>query len=47
MAERRRKGLCFNCDEQYVRGHKCQRLFYLEVTDDDDDDTDLPEETAH
>ena len=45
MAERRRQGLCFNCDKQYVRGHKCQRLFYLEVTDDDD--TDLPEETAH
>ena len=45
MAERRRKGLCFNCDEQYVRGHKCQRLFYLEVTDPDD--TDLPEEAAH
>ena len=46
MAERHRQGLCFNCDEQYVHGHKCQRLFYLEVTDDDDD-TDLPEETAH
>jgi hypothetical protein len=27
--ERRRKGLCFNCDEPYVRGHVCQRLFYL------------------
>jgi hypothetical protein len=27
--ERRRKGLCFNCDEPYERGHVCQRLFYL------------------
>jgi hypothetical protein len=27
--ERQRKGLCFNCDEPYVRGHVCQRLFYL------------------
>jgi hypothetical protein len=27
--ERRRKGLCFNCDEPYVQGHVCQRLFYL------------------
>ncbi|KAJ4788910.1 polyprotein [Rhynchospora pubera] len=36
MAERRQKGLCFNCDEQYVRGHKCKRLFWLEVMDDDD-----------
>lgn len=33
MAERRKLGLCYNCDEQYVRGQKCPRLFYLEVTD--------------
>lgn len=38
MAERRRQGLCYNCDEPYVRGHKCQRLFYLEVTDFDEQD---------
>ncbi|CAN6305562.1 unnamed protein product [Urochloa humidicola] len=25
--ERCRLGLCFNCDEQYSRGHKCKRLF--------------------
>jgi hypothetical protein len=34
MAERREKGLCFNCDEKFSRGHRCQRLFYLEVIDD-------------
>ena len=33
MAERRKQGLCYNCDEQYVRGHKCARLFYLEASD--------------
>jgi len=38
MAEHRRQGLCYNCDEQYACGHKCQRLFYLEVSDFDDDD---------
>lgn len=38
MAERRRQGLCYNCDEPYVRGHKCARLFYLEVSDFDTDD---------
>jgi hypothetical protein len=27
--ERRRKGLCFNYDEPYIRGHACQCLFYL------------------
>ena len=47
MADRRKMGLCYNCDEPYVQGHKCQRLFYLEVTDylveepesDDDEQT--------
>ncbi|KAJ1274640.1 hypothetical protein BS78_05G077100 [Paspalum vaginatum] len=38
MAERRRQGLCYNCDEQYVRGHRCPRLFYLEVADFDEED---------
>jgi hypothetical protein len=33
MAERRKQGLCYNCDEAYVQGHKCARLFYLEVAD--------------
>ena len=43
MAERRRQGLCYNCDEPYVRGHKCPKLFYLEVTDFDDvDDSEQP-----
>jgi hypothetical protein len=37
MAERRKKGLCYNCDEQYVHGHRCPRLFYLEVTDFEED----------
>uniref|UniRef100_A0A8I6YET5 Reverse transcriptase n=1 Tax=Hordeum vulgare subsp. vulgare TaxID=112509 RepID=A0A8I6YET5_HORVV len=32
--ERRRKGLCFNCDEPYAPGHTCARLFYLETIDD-------------
>jgi hypothetical protein len=39
--ERRRLGLCFNCDEWYSRGHNkvCQRLFLMDcVVDDDDDD---------
>ncbi|KAL8153145.1 hypothetical protein V2J09_010905 [Rumex salicifolius] len=44
MAERRAKGLCFNCDESYARGHKCKRLFWIEVPDSvesDDDDAEL------
>ena len=33
MAERRKQGLCYNCDEPYVHGHKCARLFFLEAAD--------------
>jgi hypothetical protein len=53
MQEHRR--LCYNCDERYVRGHVCPRLFFLEVDDFLDDDAEaaadaadavLPEELA-
>jgi len=33
MAEHWKQGLCYNCDEPYVQGHKCARLFYLEAAD--------------
>lgn len=36
--ERRRQGLCSNCDEPCVHGHVCQRLFYLEGEDYLDDE---------
>ena len=31
MDERRAKGLCFNCDSKYSKGHKCseKKLFYI------------------
>jgi hypothetical protein len=43
--ERRRKGLCFNCDEPYVWGHVCQCLFYL-FNDDYVEDGELAEVAA-
>jgi hypothetical protein len=36
--ERRRQGLCYNCDEPYVHDHACQCLFYLESADFIDND---------
>ncbi|KAM0862055.1 hypothetical protein ACQ4PT_045496 [Festuca glaucescens] len=39
QVERRRLGLCFNCDEPYAPGHSCPRLFYLETVDEDELDT--------
>jgi len=50
MVERRRQGLCYNCDEPYVRGHQCQRLFFLEVSDytsDGEDDAAAGDADAH
>ena len=40
MEERRRLGLCFNCNEKFGRGHNrvCQRIFLLDLAPDDDDD---------
>uniref|UniRef100_A0A0A8Y8S2 Uncharacterized protein n=1 Tax=Arundo donax TaxID=35708 RepID=A0A0A8Y8S2_ARUDO len=39
MAERHRQGLCFNCDEKFLRGHHCAHLFYIEYDDTTTDDT--------
>ncbi|XP_070028898.1 uncharacterized protein [Nicotiana sylvestris] len=38
MAERRAKGLCYNCDELYSIGHQCKKLFWLELADLDDEE---------
>jgi hypothetical protein len=46
LLDRRQKGLCYNCDEQYTRGHRCQKLFYLEVTDYDDETEEEHSQTA-
>lgn len=46
QAERRRLGLCYNCNEKYSRGHNrvCRRLFYIngvELTDPAADASDI------
>ncbi|KAJ3702949.1 hypothetical protein LUZ61_006654 [Rhynchospora tenuis] len=47
MAKRRQQGLCFNCDESYVRGHRCKHLFFLDVLDDDEEQPpDIPMDTT-
>jgi hypothetical protein len=46
MAERRRLGLCFNCNDKYSRGHNrfCKRIFFVDgVEIMDEDDTDHPD----
>lgn len=38
MRARREKWLCYNCDEKYVRGHKCNWRFLLLIKEDDEGD---------
>ena len=37
MDERRVKGLCFNCDSKYSKGHKCgeKKLFYIDCEEEE------------
>jgi len=43
MEERRRLGLCFNCNEKFGRGHNrvCQCIFLVDLAEADDDDEDV------
>jgi hypothetical protein len=38
MDERREKGLCFNCDIKYSKGHKCgeKKLLYIDCEEEED-----------
>ncbi|MCI27997.1 hypothetical protein A2U01_0049197, partial [Trifolium medium] len=36
MASRREKGLCYNCDDPFIPGHKCKGRFYLLISDETD-----------
>ena len=39
MSQRRAEGLCYNCDEKFVMGHRCKKLFVIEIVGFDDADT--------
>ena len=38
LEEIREKGLCFNCDSKYSKGHKCgeKKLFYIDYEGDEE-----------
>ena len=40
LEERRAKGLCFNCDSKYSKGHKCgeKKLFYIDCEGEEVED---------
>jgi hypothetical protein len=38
LEERKAKGLCFNCDNEYSKGHKCgeTKLFYIDCEEEEE-----------
>jgi carbamoylphosphate synthase small subunit len=38
LEERKTKGLCFNCDNKYNKGHKCgeNKLFYIDCEEEEE-----------
>jgi hypothetical protein len=38
MQDRRARGLCFNCEEKFVPGHRCKKLFVIEGIYDTDEE---------
>jgi hypothetical protein len=51
VAQHRKDGQCFHCNEFFTNGHKvCKQLFCIKVTEDDDtpaNDTDMPVISIH
>lgn len=43
MQEHRRLGLCYNCDEKYSRQHRCQQIFSIIITNDEEINEPTPE----
>ncbi|MCI04940.1 hypothetical protein A2U01_0025989, partial [Trifolium medium] len=40
LQARREKGLCYNCDEKYIQGHRCKRSFHLLIVEPEDAESD-------
>lgn len=36
MATRHEKGLCFNCDEKFTRGHQCSSKFFMLIAEEEE-----------
>jgi carbamoylphosphate synthase small subunit len=44
LEERKAKGLCFNCDKKYSKGHKCgeKKLFYIDCEEEEEEEEEEP-----
>ena len=37
LQRRRQQRLCYNCDEKYTMGHKCKKLFFIELEEENEE----------
>lgn len=46
LQDRRKRGLCYNCDEKFQPGHRCPKLFMIEGCLDEEDGDVIMEDKA-
>jgi len=46
LEEEKEKGLCYNCDNKYIKGHKCaeKKLFYIDCGEEEENDQETSKE---
>ena len=46
LKQKREKGLCYNCDNKYIKGHKCaeKKLFYIDYEEEEEKDQETSKE---
>jgi len=46
LEEKRAKGLCYNCDSKYTKGHKCskEKLFYINCEEEEEKEQKISQE---
>jgi len=46
LEEKRAKGICYNCDRKYIKGHKCveKKLFYIDCEEKEEKDQETSKE---
>ena len=46
LEEKRAKGLCYNCDRKYTKGHKCveKKLFYIDCEEEEEKELETSKE---
>jgi len=46
LEEKRIKGICYNCDNKYIKGHKCaeKKLFYIDCEKEEENNQETSKE---